>query len=196
MITRRKTNRKTDETLKIPAKANRILNVVLVGMLLIVLRIWHLTVVQYDEKLDESRKPQRRVILEPAKRGTIRDRFNIPLAINKLQYNIAILYSQIKQIPTISWDTDQDGKRFKRYMRREYIAALSELLAKELNMDAERIEDLIHAKAALYNQSEISFFVRPSLPVAIFFSIRSSFFTDWRRVVRFVSIPPNQRSQT
>ncbi|HEV8051995.1 MAG TPA: hypothetical protein VGP47_05830, partial [Parachlamydiaceae bacterium] len=152
MLNRRKANRRIDETLKIPSKANRILNVVLVAMLLIVLRIWHLTVVQYDEKLDESRKPQRRVVLEPAKRGTIRDRFNIPLAINKLQYNVAILYSQIKQVPTVVWETNGEGKRVKRFMRREYITALSKLLADELKMDEERIEDLIHAKAALYNQ--------------------------------------------
>lgn len=152
MLNRRKPKRRTDETLKIPAKANRILNVILVGMILIVLRIWHLAVVQYDEKLDESRKPQRRVALEPAKRGTIRDRFNIPLAINKLQYNAAILYSQIKQIPTVAWETNAEGKRVKRFMRREYITALSKLLADELKMDPERIEDLIHAKAALYNQ--------------------------------------------
>lgn len=152
MLNRRKINRRIDETLKIPAKANRILNVVLVGMILIVLRVWHLTVVQYNEKLDESRKPQRRVVLEAPKRGTIRDRFNIPLALNKLQYNVAILYSQIKQIPTITWDTDLEGKRIKRFMRREYISALSKLLGKELKIDPERIEDLIHAKAALYNQ--------------------------------------------
>ena len=152
MLDRSKTNRRMDETLKIPAKANRILNVVLVGMILIVLRIWHLTVVQYDEKLNESRKPQRRVVLEPAKRGTIRDRFNAPLAINKLQYNVSILYSQIKQIPTIAWDKNSEGKRIKRYRRREYITALSQLLGETLKMDPERIEDLIHAKAALYNQ--------------------------------------------
>lgn len=151
MLGHRKTSR-VDETLKIPAKANRILNIVLVGMILIALRIWHLTVIQYDEKLDESRKPQKRIVLEPAKRGTIRDRFNLPLAINKLQYNVAILYSQIKQIPTITWDTDADGKRTKRFMRKEYIKALSKQLSEELKMDAERIEDLIHAKAALYNQ--------------------------------------------
>lgn len=152
MLNRRKTSHRIDKNLKIPAKANRILNVILVAMILIVLRIWHLTVVQYDEKLDESRKPQRRVALEPAKRGTIRDRFNIPLAINKLQYNAAILYSQIRQVPTIVWETNAEGKRMKRFMRREYITALSKLLADELKMDQERIEDLIHAKAALYNQ--------------------------------------------
>jgi cell division protein FtsI/penicillin-binding protein 2 len=152
MQERRKTGRRIDETLKIPAKANRILNVVLVGMVLIVLRIWHLSVVQYEEKVEESRKPQRRTVLEPARRGTIRDRFNVPLAINKLQYNVSILYNQIKQIPTVSWDQDAKGKRVKRLMRREYIKALSNVLGEELQMNPERIEDLIHAKAALYNQ--------------------------------------------
>lgn len=138
--------------MKIHAKANRVLNIILVGMILIVLRIWHLAVIQYDEKLNDSRKPQRRVILEPAKRGTIRDRFNIPLAINKLQYNVAILYNQIKQIPSIAWEVNSEGKRIKRYKRREYITVLSELLGDELKMDPGRIEDLIHSKAALYNQ--------------------------------------------
>lgn len=152
MNDRKHFNRRIDETLNIPAKANRILNVILIAMLLILLRIWHLSVVQYDEKLDESRKPQRRIVLEPAKRGTIRDRFDIPLAVNKLQYNAAILYSQIKQVPSITWETGPDGKRIKRYKRKEHIAALARLIGKELGLDVERVEDLIHAKAALYNQ--------------------------------------------
>lgn len=152
MQRRRQTRRHIDETLRIPAKANRILNVVLIGMILILLRVWHLSVVQYDEKLDESRRPQRRIVLEAPKRATIRDRFNVPLAINKLQYSVSILYANIRQIPTSSWDFDSDGKRVKRAMRREYIESLSEMLAKELDMDADRIEDLIHAKAALYDQ--------------------------------------------
>lgn len=140
------------DNLNIPAKANRVLNVVLVGMLLIVLRLWHLAVVQYDEKLEESRKPQRRIVLESAKRATIRDRFNIPLAINKVQYNVAVLYSQLKQIPTAAWELGVDGKRRKVFKRKEYIAALSQLLGNELKMDDERIEDLIHAKASFYHQ--------------------------------------------
>lgn len=152
MRERRQTGRHSDETLKIPAKANRILNVILVGMILIVLRVWHLSVVQYDEKLDESRKPQRRVVLEAPKRATIRDRFNAPLAINKLQYNVSILYANIRQIPTNSWGVEAEGKRVRRPMRREYIEAMANMLASELDMDADRIEDLIHAKAALYDQ--------------------------------------------
>lgn len=134
----------------IPEKANRILNLILLLMVLIVLRIWHLAVIQYDAKLDESRKPQRRITVEAARRATIRDRFNIPLAINKIQYNVAILYSQMRQIPAIGWSTDENGKRVKRFKRKEYITALSRLLADELQLDADRLEDLIHSKAALY----------------------------------------------
>ncbi len=152
MRDRKSSYRQSEDNQNIPAKANRILNIVLVGMLLIVLRVWHLAVVQYDDKLEESRKPQRRNVLEPAKRATIRDRFNIPLAINKVQYNVGILYSQLKQIPTAAWEIDSEGRRKKVYKRKDYIAALSKLLAEELKMDADRIEDLIHAKASFYHQ--------------------------------------------
>lgn len=152
LVNRKGSYRHNDDLLNIPSKANRVLNVVLVGMLLIVLRTWHLAVVQYDEKVEESRKPQRRVVMESAKRATIRDRFNIPLAINKVQYNVAVLYSQLKQIPTTAWETDSEGKRKRVSKRKEYISALSLLLGKELKMDADRIEDLIHSKASFYHQ--------------------------------------------
>lgn len=134
----------------IPEKANRVLNVILVAFLLITLRVWHLAVIQHDAKAEEARKPQKRTIVEAAKRATIRDRFNIPLAINKIHYNAAILYSQFRQIPTMVWQRDSNGKRIRRYKRKEYIAKLSQLLSQELHIDAERLEDLIHAKAAFY----------------------------------------------
>ena len=137
--------------LAIPEKANRILNLILVAFILIVFRIWHLSIVQYDDKLAESRKPQRRVIVEPAKRGTIRDRFNIPLAINKLHYQATILYSQLKPIPVVAWEKDEQGKKSKN-SRWEYIAKLAQVLARELNLDYDRIEDLIYSKASYYYQ--------------------------------------------
>lgn len=139
-------------SLDIPEKANRIINIILVGLVLIVFRVWHLSIVQYDQKLEESRKPQRRTVIEPAKRGTIRDRYNLPLAINKLQYQASILYSQLKPIPSVAWIKDAGGKKTKQFKRREYISKLSQLLAKELNLDPERLEDLIHSKGALYQQ--------------------------------------------
>lgn len=139
-------------SLNIPGKANRILNIILIVMIMFVIRIWHLTFIQYDTKVDESRKPQRKVVIEPAKRGTIRDRYNIPLAINKIQYQAAIVYSQLKEVPAVSWDVDASGKKVRRYNRREYITKLSELLALELNLSAERLEDLIYSKASFYFQ--------------------------------------------
>lgn len=134
----------------IPEKANRILNLILIALVLIVLRVWHLAVVQYDVKVEESRKPQRRVAIEPAKRGTIRDRFNIPLAINKMHYQASIVYSQFRQIPYARWETAPDGTRTKFFKRREYITSLAQLLADELQLDPERLEDLIHSKGSLY----------------------------------------------
>lgn len=142
--------RRTIPTLDIPVKANRILNFILLGMVLILIRVWHLGVIQHDKRVEEARKPQVRVVVEPAKRGTIRDRYNIPLAINKVQYNASILYSQIRQIPSVVWEK-KDGKKTRVYKRKEHITQLSQMLGKELSMDAERIEDLIHSKASFYN---------------------------------------------
>lgn len=136
----------------IPTKANRILNLILFAMLLILVRVWHLAVIEYDQKMEESRKPQKKTLIEPATRATIRDRFNRPLAINKIQYQAAILYSQIKDIPSIAWELDESGKKVRKLKRKEYIHHLSVQLARELELDAERIEDLIHAKASYYSQ--------------------------------------------
>ena len=119
----------------IPDKANRILNLLLFAILAIMLRVWHLQVLEHDTLTEEAVKPRRRVVVEPAKRATIRDRFNIPLAYNKVKYQATITYAAIKEIPTRS------------FKRKEYIGTLSQLLGKELAMDPERIEDLIHAKA-------------------------------------------------
>ena len=69
----------------IPEKANKVLNCIILGLLLILVRVWYLTIIQHEEQLEKARKPKRRVIIEKVERATIRDRFNIPLAINKIQ---------------------------------------------------------------------------------------------------------------
>lgn len=135
---------------QLPEKVNRILNVILIALLLIVLRVWHLAVIQHDDRIKQSQKPQYKTILEPAKRGTIRDRFNMPLAVNTMKYNAAIHYSQLRQIPTVVWEKGLDGKKIKRFKRKEYIAALAKLLGDELQIDPERIADLIYSKAIFY----------------------------------------------
>jgi cell division protein FtsI/penicillin-binding protein 2 len=147
----RKKKRQSTPQLDISSKANRILNLVFIGFLLIILRIWHLGIIQHEERSEEARKPQRRVIVESSKRGTIRDRFNFPLAINKVRYNAALLYSQIRQIPSVVWEK-KEGQRVPRFKRKEYISQLAKLLAYELQLDSDRLEDLIHAKASFYTQ--------------------------------------------
>jgi len=141
-----KRRRKRARRLSIPERASRILNIVLVAFFLILIRLWYLTVVQHDDSLEQARRPQRRLVVEKADRGTIRDRFNIPLAINKVQYNAAILYSDIREIPRTGWGPG----RQRRYPRRDYISQLSQKLADELDLEADRIEDLIYSRAALF----------------------------------------------
>lgn len=153
--------RKTVPSLGIPEKANKILNLILVGFIIIILRLWYLAVFQYENKLEEARKPQRRTIIEASKRATIRDRFNTPLAINKISYQAAILYSQLRQIPSVRWEKGAMGKRIKKLKRKEYIAQLAQLLGEELNLDALRLEDLIHSKGSFYGQ--IPFVIKEDL---------------------------------
>src|SRR5579872_4487811 len=101
------------------SKIHRVLGIFLLSFLVIVLKVWHLGVIQREEKLLEAQKPQQRTILVRADRGTICDRFHIPMAINRICYNAAIYYGQITQI---------SGAR----VRKEYIQKLSEALAKTL----------------------------------------------------------------
>lgn len=131
-------------------KANVVLNLILIALVLIAVRIWHLSVVEYDEKFEQSRKPQRKTIIEPAKRATIRDRFNIPLAFNKIVYSAGVSYSPIRQVPSTVFEYDESGKKVKKFKRKEYIHDLAVMLGSELGLDEKRVEDLIYAKAALY----------------------------------------------
>lgn len=151
-------------------KTHRVLSVILLSFLAIVFRIWHLGVIQREEKLREAQKPQQRTILVRADRGTICDRFHIPLALNRICYNAAIYYGQIAQVPPISWRSDSAGKQVKVYARKEYIRELSEILAKTLGLEAERIEDLIHSKAALF--PHVPFIIKAGLTEAEHYKLR------------------------
>jgi cell division protein FtsI/penicillin-binding protein 2 len=133
----------------LPEKANKILNGILVALILIAVKVWHLTVIQHEKKEEEATKPQRRVVIERSERAAIYDRFNIPLATNKIQYHAAISYGAIRDLPRSAWKRNSEGKRVKHFPRKEYIAQLSNKLAEELTLDPTWIEDLIHSKAAL-----------------------------------------------
>ncbi|MCB1113417.1 MAG: hypothetical protein KDK62_01540, partial [Chlamydiia bacterium] len=140
------------EQQNLPEKTRFILKGVLIAFFLIALRVWQLSIVQHEDKLQESRLAGRKTEIEKAARGGIRDRFNEPLAENKLKFQAAILYSDLKKIPVVKWEKDEAGSKIKVYKRKLYIKELSKLLAEELKLDADRVEDEIHAKAAqLYN---------------------------------------------
>ena len=80
----------------IPHKANSVLHLLLIAFLMITLRVWYLATIKHEEYQEKALRPQRRIVVEPAARGTIRDRFNIPLAINKVQYNAAVWFDRIR----------------------------------------------------------------------------------------------------
>jgi len=149
------------QNLDVPEKANRVLNVILIALLLVIVRIWHLSVIQYDDRFEQARKPQRKVVLEVAKRATIRDRFNIPLAVNKIQYDAAIVYSELQQIPSFRTVYGADGKKQKVFKRKEYIENLSQVLGKELQLDPHWIEDIIYSKAAF--QYHVPFVIKKEI---------------------------------
>ncbi len=133
----------------ISQKTNRVLHFISLCLILFLIRIWYLGVVQHDYHVEQSKKPQQRIVIEKAPRATIEDRFGIPLAVNKIQYNATVYYANIRQIPSVIWQKTADGKRVRVAARREHVAKLSHLLGTELGLDATRIEDSIYGRAAL-----------------------------------------------
>jgi cell division protein FtsI/penicillin-binding protein 2 len=154
----------------ISVKTNRVLNFILLALLLILMRIWYLTVLQKEELLQAARRPQRRTVVEQVERATIRDRFNIPLALNKIKYNAAVLYTDLRQIPSVQWKKDEKGKKRRVYPRLEYIKNLSSLLGEQLFMDPLLIEDLIHSKASLF--PHLPFVIKEDIPEKHYYRLK------------------------
>lgn len=128
------------------------LNLILVAMFLIVFRVWHLSVVQHEHFEDQSYRPQRRTFSEKAERGVIKDRFGVILAKNKIQYKAGVCFSHLQQIPRVQIKVVENNKRQRVFPRKDYISKLSYLLAKELNLDPARVEDLIYSQSAIFPQ--------------------------------------------
>ena len=153
----------------VPYKANQVLHLILIAFLLIVLRVWYLSSIKHDEYLEKAIQPQRRTIVEPASRGTIRDCFNIPLATNKLQYNASVCFDRIREIPVVTWEKKGKEKR-KVYARKTYIENLSNMLGKELDMDPVEIEDLIYSKASIFPNTP--FVLKEDIPERLYYRLR------------------------
>ncbi len=134
----------------VPAKASHVLNIILLAFLLIGIRVWYLGVVKHEEHKELSMRPRQKVVIDIPNRGTIRDRFNIPLAVNKIQYNASVMFDQIRNLPRVTYEKDAFGKRKRIYYRKEYISKLSAFLGENLGLDPVYIEDLIHSKVSLF----------------------------------------------
>lgn len=154
----------------IAEKTNKTLRFLLLALFLILFRIWHLCFIQREEHQELALKPKKKVVVEPAERGTIYDRNQMGLALNRVRYQAAVYFGQIAQIPSVKWERDITGKRIKTYPRKEYIRNLAALLGKELTLDPDRIVDLIYAKAALLPSTP--FLVKEHLTEQEYFRLR------------------------
>ncbi|NGX30849.1 MAG: Penicillin-binding protein 2 [Chlamydiae bacterium] len=112
------------------------------------LRIYQLSILQHDYFVQEARKPKHKIRISHPQRGHILDRFGTPLAINKTQYNVSILYSDVRSIPWIQYKIIE-GKKQKIFSRKEYIEKLASLVENICHLDKEWVQDEIYAKAAL-----------------------------------------------
>ncbi|MDN3506034.1 MAG: penicillin-binding transpeptidase domain-containing protein [Simkaniaceae bacterium] len=167
-------------TIKTPVKTARILNFFLACMLLILARIWFLSMIQHDHYLELSEKPRTRTVIERPERGTIRDRFNILLAHNAPQYNVAVCYSDIRQIPSIRWVRDENGKKVRFMARRKYIEEFSAFLANELDLDPLDVEDLIHGKACLFPHTP--FVLKEDVSESLYYRLKGTE-KDWPSLI-------------
>ncbi|MGE3953943.1 MAG: penicillin-binding transpeptidase domain-containing protein [Parachlamydiales bacterium] len=149
----------------IPQKANRILKGILVVFVLVLARVWQVAVVQHEARTGEARRFQTRAVPLKPERGIIEDRFHLPLATNRVQYNVAITYAPIREIPRV---VKRSGE--KHFARKEHIEKLATLLADELQMDRGRIEDLIHSKASLF--PNVPYVIRSDLPEETYYRLR------------------------
>jgi len=151
-------------------KANTVLNIILLAFVLFAIRAWYLSILKHNDYVEQAKHPQQRVVIERAERGTICDRFEHPLAINKVQYNASVLYAQILEVPRVTWEKDRGGKRVKVFFRKKHITQLSQVLSEELNMEADRIEDLIYAHAAVFPNT--SFPIKENIDEKTYFRLK------------------------
>ncbi|MDN3504948.1 MAG: penicillin-binding transpeptidase domain-containing protein [Rhabdochlamydiaceae bacterium] len=154
----------------ISRKANRLLMGILIIFLLIGVKILLLTTVQHSHFVEQSKKPQYKTIIEKANRGTIRDRYNITLASNHLQYNASIIFDEIRTLPKVKYKK-QNGKKTKIYVRKRYIENLSKLLGKKLHVDPLFVEDTIYAKASIFPNTP--FVLKEGISEKLYYELRS-----------------------
>lgn len=134
--------------LAIPKKANYVLQILSLLLFCIVLRLVYLSVYEHDSKERQKQARTQKVVVEAPLRGTIQDRFGTTLARNQVLYQACIVWSDIvEHVPRSTTYVDSSGKVDRILVRKKYISALSSMLARQLNLEARRIEDVIYSYA-------------------------------------------------
>ncbi len=131
-------------------KSHRVLTFVLISLFILAARIWYLSVSDREGRANEANRGRYRQEIISAPRGTIRDRFSQPLAVNQVEYRLSIVWADIAEsIPRkITAPLDGSSEKKWRFLRREYIAALSKMIAKVVpSLTAQRVQDLIYSYA-------------------------------------------------
>jgi cell division protein FtsI/penicillin-binding protein 2 len=154
----------------VPAKSRSVLNIILIAFSLIAIRVWYLSIWKHEEHKEIALRPKIKVVCETPQRGTIRDRFNIPLAVNKIQYNAAIIFDPIKSVPRVKIEKNEKGERKKTYPRKEYLSNFAKFLASNLELDATYVEDLIHSKLSLFPNTP--FVLRENISENLYYQLR------------------------
>ncbi len=143
---------------RVAQKSHRVLTLVLAFICILALRIAYLSLYERDAKAQEAKKGRQRVEIISAPRGTIRDRFQVTLAANQIDYRVSIVWSEISEIPrriplSLPSPSHANASGKWRYLRREYVKALAKMLEKSLSgLSAQRIEDVIYSYA-VYSHS-------------------------------------------
>jgi len=140
---------------------------ILFGFLLfcILVRVWFLSVIQYDKMHKLSVLPRRKTQLIAPTRGVIVDRDGKKMACNQKRFDVAICYQDIKEIPQVRYKII-DGKKTRVYERREYIKNLSSMLSLMLDLSLEEIEDFIYAKAAIFQDATLT--LKEDIPESLY----------------------------
>ena len=154
----------------ITKKSNYLLIAVLAVFVLIAIRVLVLTTYKYNYYLEESKKPQIKSHIVPANRGTLRDRYNQPLAINRLQYNAAITFDSIRSIPRYKWINDPFKGRIKIPLRRRYIEQLASFMGKRLGIKPLEIEDKIYSFASIFPSTP--FVIQENIPEPLYYELK------------------------
>lgn len=130
------------------ARTQRLLHIIAFVVTALSLRVSYLALYRHHELERLAQRPAQKVEPISAARGCIFDRQGQALATNRLCYEVGICYRDFTAFPAVRtlW---QGGKREKTFPRKQRIKNLASMLACELQMGQQQVEDFIYSQAAL-----------------------------------------------